>query len=73
MALVTRIIAIVTVLIRMLPLMNENSFLSLARTGNRVSLEKTASRYQINHLCTLLDEPCSHYFSYNVDGLPDEV
>ena len=54
---VTRIMANVTVLIRMLPLMNDNSFLSLARSANRISLKQTVPRYQIKPLYTHLNEP----------------
>jgi arginine utilization protein RocB len=46
---VTRTMANVIVLMRMFPFMNENSFLSLARTANRASLKQTVPRYQINH------------------------
>ncbi len=63
---VTRIIANVTELISMLPFMNENSFFSLARTGNRISLIRTAVIYQINHLCT---RSYRHVMGYFVWGL----
>lgn len=47
-----RIIVKVIVLIRRLPLMKENSFLSLARIANRFQLEKTLPTIKINGLRT---------------------